>query len=53
MEKHIQKRTYHTDMVNGINGYAVKDNVSEGNKADNQKAPLLFSAVYKVVGKEG
>lgn len=52
MEKHVNKGTYNADIVYGIYGNAVKYNVGEGDKADNKKASLLLSAVYKVIGEE-
>ena len=52
MKKHIHKRAYHADIVDGINGCAVKNYMGKGNKADNKKAPLLFTAIYKVIREE-
>ena len=53
MKKYVKQGAYCTDIVYGINGNAVENNMAKGDKADNKKASLLLSAIYKIVGKKG
>ena len=52
MKKYVNQWGYHADIVYCINGYAVANHMAKGDKADNKKASLLLSAIYKIVEKK-